>query len=389
MKPKVFILILNWNGKNDTVECLQSLKKLNYSNYEIVVIDNGSTDTSVQLIKEEYPDINIIYNHKNLGFAEGMNRGIRMIKTRYPELKDYHVLLLNQDVIIEPDFLEKLVEKAEANKETGIVGPKIYYKQEKGESEEILWSCGNEFVSGKAFKMEIPYVTSALVGCWEVDKGQYDNLTYVEALPACCMLIKSKVFEDIGLLDAYFFLLHEDDDFCIRAKKAGYKIRIVPEAIIWHKVSTALINSTKNYASSSTVAYYWHRNWFIVLAKHFNTKIFLKVALSYMLRFIPSEAWRLLWSGWVVFLVIALVIYAGGFAESIRGKPISFIGLASCWLLIVAVYYLKELYNNLTNGKKEIKTSPVMENLSLHQYLLAFIDALKYKLRMRKDNPML
>ena len=114
MNPKVFILILNWNGKNDTIECLESLKNINYPDYEITVIDNGSTDNSVQLIKHNFPEIKIIFNHKNLGFGGGINAGIKEIRARIKK-KKYYMLLLNQDTIVPPDFLSKLVIKAESD----------------------------------------------------------------------------------------------------------------------------------------------------------------------------------------------------------------------------------------------------------------------------------
>lgn len=330
MKPKVFILILNWNGGENTIECLESLKNINYSNYEIVVIDNGSTDNSIQLIRQEFPEIKIILNHKNLGFAEGMNAGIREV-IRNSKFKEYYILLLNQDVIVHPDFLAKLTVKAGSDSNIGITGPKIYYYQEAENGNrvignQVIWSCGSKFVSGRAFKMEVPYSNSALVGCWEIDRGQYDD-TPIDSLPGCCMLIKSKVISEIGLLDSSFFLLHEDDDFCIRTKKAGYKICLVPESIIWHKVSTSLLGSSSRQGgtSSPTVAYYWYRNWFFVLAKHFSTKVFLKVLLSYALRIILMEL----------------------------GK--------------------------IVNEKAKQKLQ-----LPLRSYLLAFIDALKYKLQGKK-----
>src|SRR3989339_346256 len=121
-KPLVYILILNWNGKEDTLECLSSLKKIDYPNYKTIVIDNGSTDDSVKIINKKYPKIKIIENKKNLGYAEGNNVGIRYALKN----KADYVLILNNDTIVDKKFLTELVKVGESNEKVGIVGPNVY-----------------------------------------------------------------------------------------------------------------------------------------------------------------------------------------------------------------------------------------------------------------------
>ena len=124
---KVTIILLNWNGKEDTIECLESLKHITYPNYEILLVDNGSTDGSVECFRERYPGMEIIENGENLGFAEGNNVGIRRAMD---EGADY-VLLLNNDTVVDPEFLGELVKVGESDPKIGIVGPKICYYNNK------------------------------------------------------------------------------------------------------------------------------------------------------------------------------------------------------------------------------------------------------------------
>ncbi|MDD5530290.1 MAG: glycosyltransferase family 2 protein [bacterium] len=294
MLSKIFIIILNWNGKNDTIECLNSLNSICYpytsDDYKILVVDNASTDNSLRLITEKFPSAQVIKNKTNLGFAGGMNTGIKEAIKHNPQ----YVLLLNQDIVVEKSFLNKLVGLAESDSKIGIIGPKIYYYN----SLKKLWAMGIRFVDGIMWKTKIPYCGTELIGCNETDNAQYDNLKEVESIPGCCMLIRTELIRKIGLMDDSFFLIHEDDDYCLRARKAGYKVCVSPESIIWHKVSTSfrLITETINeYSENSTaVIYYWHRNWLWVLRKHFEKKVFFKVFLTYIFRLLPIMVYKLL-----------------------------------------------------------------------------------------------
>ena len=141
--PRVGIIILNWNGIADTVECLESVKKITYPKYDVVLVDNGSTGDDAEVLKEKYGDyIHLLCNSENLGFAGGVDVGLRYaMGTIHPA----YFLLLNNDTVVAPDFLDELVKVAESDETIGIVGPRIYYYDYRGEN-NILWFAGGKIL---------------------------------------------------------------------------------------------------------------------------------------------------------------------------------------------------------------------------------------------------
>jgi GT2 family glycosyltransferase len=287
MKPKVSIIILNWNGWKDTVECLESLYRIDYPNYDVIVVDNGSTDDSIEKIKEycegkiaveskffKYEPSNkpievvecgrddrldtsktqkdrlfLIKNDKNYGFAKGNNIGIQYaLKAFNPD----YILLLNNDTVVDRNFLTELVKLMESDGKIGIAGPKIYYYDFNGRSDVISFT-GEDIIPEKG--------SGKRYGCGEIDSGQWDRQMEVDRLEGSCMLIRREVFERIGLLDEDYFLYWEETDFCIRAKKAGFKVVYCPKARIWHKVSAS--------APSNLKLYFLTKNRFLFIAKNF------------------------------------------------------------------------------------------------------------------------
>lgn len=206
-KPKVFIIILNYNGESTLGRCLESVYKLNYDNYEVVVVDNNSTDGSFDKMRPLYAKFNFIKNSQNLGFAAGNNVAI---KWSLEKMADY-VLLLNNDALIEKNSLALMVQAAQAKAQVGIVSPIIY----KGESKKI-WFAGGKI---NWFKMRAEHL---------VGRGKTQYIT------GCAMLIKKEVFKKIGLLDENFFLYYEDVDFSYRAQKKGFGLEIVSGAKVFH-----------------------------------------------------------------------------------------------------------------------------------------------------------
>ena len=208
--PKVSIIILNWNGLEDTIECLESLKQITYPNYDVIVVDNGSQGNDVPVLKEKFGDyISLIENDRNYGFAGGNNIGIRYaLSNRSPD----YILLLNNDTVVDPEFLIKPTQLQD-------VGSKIN-----------LW---------KGEVVHTPRVVAERIKRVEFDRGQYDSIKEVDAVAGCCFLIKKGVLESIGLLDenlAYW----EDTDYCLRAKRAGCKTVYVPAAKVWHKLGQSV-----------------------------------------------------------------------------------------------------------------------------------------------------
>lgn len=224
---KVSIIILNWNGLEDTIECLESLKKITYPNYEVIVVDNGSRGNDAQVLKEKFGDyIYLIQNDKNYGYTGGSNIGIRYaLSNSFPD----YFLILNNDVIVAPDFLTEMVKVAESKKQAGVVGPKTY-----------LYSLPNQLWLAYA-TIDMHKGRTSLVGSGENDNGQYDEVMEVDGyLAGSCLLIKQKVIQNIGLFDESYFCYWDETDYCFRVRKAGYKVIYAPHAKIWHKKSARL-----------------------------------------------------------------------------------------------------------------------------------------------------
>ncbi|MFC1663959.1 glycosyltransferase family 2 protein [Patescibacteria group bacterium] len=251
MKPQIFIVILNWNGLSDTLECLSSLGEINYPNYKIVVVDNGSKNKEAEIIKEKYPEIHLIKNEKNQGFAEGNNIGMRYA---FKKGADY-ILLLNNDTVVSPDFLNTLVDFAQKQKRIGAVGPKIlYYNSNK------IWFNGGKILWWIGFNRHLECLK-------ENKKSKIKFPLEVDYITGCCILFKKESLEKVGLLDPLYFNYYEEVDWCFRAKKVGFKNMVVPKAVIWHKVSAALgKKGTKKIGEFA--AFYHSRNAIIFAQKN-------------------------------------------------------------------------------------------------------------------------
>lgn len=221
-EPLVYIIILNWNGHKDTVECIESLQRIEYKNYKIVIVDNGSTDNSASVLKTKFPDTSLIVNKKNLGFSGGCNVGIKYALRK----KADYILFLNNDTFVDKNFLSNLVETAESKNKVGIISPKIYY----ADKPNMIFSMGG-FKNYKGSYPFIDYETK------KIDTGQYENIEERDCVTGCCILIDKNIFKEVGMFDDEYFLYVEDMDFSIRVKNAGYKIFVCQKSKIWHKVS--------------------------------------------------------------------------------------------------------------------------------------------------------
>lgn len=256
MLPKITIVILNWNGKQDTLECLESVVKIDYDNYQIVVVDNGSTDDSVIMIKEQYPEVMLIENNANLGYAEGNNVGIRYAVS---EQTDY-LLLLNNDTIVDRNLLKNFLEASQAHPKAGILGGKIYYFDPPNK----IWFAGGLWNLEKAESEHI-------AGNQIEDNISWNEIKEIDYACGCALLIKIEVIHKIGLLESRFFLTWEELDWCYRAKKMGYQCLFVPQAIVWHKISASFVGGAGKFHQQ----YFMERNRLLWIEKHlsFSDKI--------------------------------------------------------------------------------------------------------------------
>lgn len=281
MKPKVSILILNWNGWEDTIECLESLSQITYPNYSITILDNSSSDDSLNRIisyckghvhiKSEFfkykndnkpfkiikfnekdienpknflnikdmvknahkcNDVILIENESNYGFAEGNNIGIRFVLNY---MNPDYILLLNNDTVVNKNFLYEMIKIGESNQFNGIIGPKIYYYH----NPTILQST---FIRLNVLKNRF-----VIVGNDEIDNDQYNSVMKTEYVPGSCILIKRAVLETVGLLNNEYFCYWEETELCFRAKKFGFNCIYSPKSYIWHKVSATADSQTKTY----------------------------------------------------------------------------------------------------------------------------------------------
>ncbi|SKA87522.1 hypothetical protein SAMN05428976_11011 [Clostridium sp. USBA 49] len=245
-QPLVYIILINYNGWKDTIQCIDSIRNIDYNNYKIVIVDNNSKDNSVENIKKIYPNITILEENVNLGFAGGNNEGIRYALQNNAD----YVLLLNNDTEVKKDFLSVLIERIKKEPKIGIATGKINYYDNK----RIIWYAGGVFDKLKG--------NSYHIGVDEKDNNQYDEEKEISFISGCFMLIPSKVFNDIGLLSEDYFLYHEDTDFCCKIMSKGYKLFYYPKSIIYHKVSASTGRKSKLYD------YYYTRNRCILISKN-------------------------------------------------------------------------------------------------------------------------
>ena len=245
-EPRVAIIVLNWNGKTDTLECLESLRGLEYTNYEIVTVDQNSSDGSRDAIASGFPDVTLICNDDNLGFAEGNNVGIRYALDAGAQ----YVALLNNDTTVEPNFVRAFVDAAKVDPDFDVFGPKIVFHRDPN----VIWAAGS------AINWRLGICKQR--GFGEDDRGQYDTPTEVNALTGCAMMIRRDVFETIGLLDKRYFIYYEETDWCARAQKAGFRLLYVPGTVVRHKVSATI------GAASPAIVFYMVRNKLLFIAKN-------------------------------------------------------------------------------------------------------------------------
>ncbi len=243
---KVVIVVLTINNYSDTRECLESLRESDYEDYGIVLVDNGSTDDSVDLLIRDFPEIVLLRSDKNLGYAGGNNLGIEYAVEQGADF----VWILNNDIIVHPESLRILLEAASTNPDAGILGPLI------------LSPVSNQvhFAGGKISRLS---GRSSHVGIGREDRDSFDSRTETDFLTGASILVNARMIEKVGMLDEKYFLYWEDADWALRARKAGWKVLFVPEATVWHKVSTT------SGSENPIITYYRCRNSLLCSSKNY------------------------------------------------------------------------------------------------------------------------
>lgn len=252
---KIYTIVVNHDGREYLRDCLGSLSRTKIAGYrhKIIFIDNASMDKSVIYVRKKFPKIRIKIFHRNKGFTGAVNFGMNYALKHHAR----YVLLINNDTKVRPTFLQKLISFVDRKKGIGIVSPLILYPGK----EQKIWFAGGRidpkrFSSGHLLLGEqIPLNL----------KKPYES----EYLSGCCLLIKTKLIGEIGFLDDRYFLYYEDMDYCLRARKAGYKCFIVPKAKMIHKQNPSELDEAHK-------EYYLTRNHLLILRKLAPFKIKLR-----------------------------------------------------------------------------------------------------------------
>lgn len=257
--PQIAIVILNWNGKQDTLECLASASDLQYPNHRIIVVDNGSSDGSIEAISSAYPHVTLIPTGANLGFAEGNNVGIRAALDAGAE----YVMLLNNDTQIAPDCLDHLHSVFKERPKAGVAGPRVLYMHERTKVwfEQAQWNVDK---ADFAFPGQDRDVS-------ELTQEPHDT----EYVCGAAMMFRAEAARRIGLLDPRFFLVYEESDWCFRARRAGFECLTVPRARIWHKIGMSFGGE-----ESPLRTYFAVRNRLLWLEKNQPLTTLLRVTLK-------------------------------------------------------------------------------------------------------------
>ena len=313
MAPKVAIVILNWNGWKDTIECLDSVYRISYDPFFVIVIDNGSSDESVlklteycrggmalrngvagsggdvrpsRLVELERsaaeagnvpPNVVIspasemglvlILNERNYGFAEGCNIGIRFALS---VLDSDYILLLNNDTVVDKDLLREMVRVGESDERVGIMGPKIYYYDLDGRR-DVIWSAGGRISPWRELIL-------FNVGIGEVDKGQYDVGGETDWCTGAALLLKKELAKMETLNPAYLFGI-EDVEYCLNARRRGYRVVYVPSAKVWHKVGVSWRKLNKRIGRDISRHFYFIRENFSSAVYAYHMVLFFAVVL--------------------------------------------------------------------------------------------------------------
>jgi GT2 family glycosyltransferase len=222
--PRVAVVVLNYNGKDVTLKTLASLVELRYPAYDVIVVDNGSTDGSYAAVAAAFPALTQLRVEENRGISHGLNHGLRhALEHGYD-----HVLACNNDVEADPDMLGELVRAIESDPSIGCVGPKTYYYADR----ERLWSAGGVL----RFKESVTRER----GMGEIDRGQYDRDGEVDYVNGCAILMRRSALVAAGLWDPAYYLGVEDADWCVRARRQGFRCRYAHRARLWHMVSHSI-----------------------------------------------------------------------------------------------------------------------------------------------------
>ena len=253
-RPLVSIIVLNYNGRNHLNECFTSLYNINYKNTELILIDNNSTDKSVEFIKEKFKKVKIFKLDRNYGFAQGNNLGL-------PHTNGKFIVLLNMDTIVDKNWLTELIKVAEQSKKIGIVGGKIYYYDDR---KTIDFAGSYTDIYGNIIH----------IGQKKVGTELYNKQMISFYICGASILFRRELYDKINLFDPFYYMYYEDVDFCWRAWINGYDIIYAPKSIIFHKIKRSANNVKKKY-------FFTEKNKLRTILKNYELKSLFKILPGY------------------------------------------------------------------------------------------------------------
>lgn len=268
----VISIILNTNRRDDTLQCLESLQGNTYGSHRAIVLDNASTDGSVEAIHQAFSEVEVIRLTSNLGYAGNNNAGIRQALNENPEW----ILVLNEDTVLDPECLSHMVAAGDGDPRIGIVGPMVYHF----DNPTVIQSAGG---------MLSRYWEARHISENEPDRGLFSKPRDVDWISGCCIMLRSEMIEQIGLIDERYFYYWEETELCIRARKHGWRIVHAPHARIRHK------GVQVDYRPPPSVTYYATRNRLLTLSKHQAPLIVRLIAWLRLIRTLLSWTIRPKW----------------------------------------------------------------------------------------------
>ncbi|HEY2726327.1 MAG TPA: glycosyltransferase family 2 protein [Parafilimonas sp.] len=264
-KPLISIITVNYNNAHITADLLRSILRLEYSNIEVIVVDNGSSENPCEKLKKIIPSANIILSKKNLGFAGGNNLGIKAAKGDY-------LFFVNNDTELSPQILDGLLEVFEDYPDAGVVSPKFHYYYAPGTIEFAGYNAINSFTG-----------RNSMVGCRTKDEGQYDVISKTNYAHGGGMMVSRKVIDEVGLMPEVYFLYYEEFDWCEQIKRKGYNIYYQYKSLIYHKESMSVGKK------STLKTFYLNRNRILFMRRNLKGLSFLGFAFYYTFFTLPKN----------------------------------------------------------------------------------------------------
>ncbi len=259
--PLVYVIILTWNRRDEVLGAVRSLARIRYGNFVPVVVDNASSDDTVEALRSRHPDLKVIVNHKNIGYTGGNNVGIRYALEKGAE----YVVLMNNDSRAHRDLVGRMLEVMRTDDRIAVVGSKNLYENDPNR----IWGAWAEVTYG-------PMLTK-IYGRNQLDDGSFHCVRDVDQVMGCGYMWRRAALEDIGLLDTNFFGYHEDTDWCVRAIKGNWRVVYCGDAIVYHKGG---VSNNPVYKESMPVMYFLGRNAILFAKKHSSTMELLRLTIN-------------------------------------------------------------------------------------------------------------